>query len=260
VFSQTDNYTTYGKFVFDDTLLIPQGFTVTPGQIAKNGDSYFLGLYDDDNTDSSLTGIYKIDMTNTLHSTRINIHPPDGFDELFQCSASGDESTIVFVTNNYSGWIGNDLAIAERASDGKYVSRRLDELSSKDTVDAYPWISYDGLRLYFVKNETIYYSERKSIGDKFSPATPLPFTNTVETPIRSVWLTKSEKEIFYISNNVIYSAKRKKQTQPFKIPAVFTKEFYTLEFIAGLSFSPDKKDLYLYHSGDVTTILHYKLR
>lgn len=259
IIAQTEDFITYGKFIFADTLSVPKNYSVNPGQLSKDGNQYYLGLYYDGEEDTSFSNIYSIDI-HSQTTTPLQITPPEGYTEFFQCSVSDDEKTIVLVANNFKGWAGNDLALAEKDASGKYNARILDELNTEDTVDAYPWLSGDGLRIYFVKNEVIYFSERKNRSEKFNSPAPLVFTNAVQTPIRSLWLNTSEKKLFYISNNIIYVAERKKISKPFKLPEVFTKEFINLEFIASLSFTPNMNHLYLYYSGENTKILHYKMK
>lgn len=264
--SQDESFLTNGKFRFTDTLSVAVNYSVNPGQISKDGKAYYLGLYYDGDDDTTFSAIYRLSLSpasdNPLSRipAAVKLTPPAGYLEVFQCSATADEKTLVFVVNNFNGWAGNDLAIAEKNENGIYVSRMLDELSAIDTADAYPWISPDGLSIYFVRDEKMYYAKRNNRSDKFNKPLPVPFAGDVQTPVVSVWLSNNEKKIFYISANTIYVAERKKSDQPFKLPVVFTNEFKEFEFIASQSFSPDMKDLYLYYSGETTKILHYKLK
>lgn len=257
--AQDESFITNGKFTFVDTLSKPENYTVNPGQLTKNGNKYLLGMYYDGDDDTAYSKIFSIDILSKSHSP-LEITGITDYKEFFQCSASDNEEVLVMVGNNFKGWAGNDLVLAERKKDGTYAARALNEVNSKDTVDAYPWLSGDGLRIYYIKDEVIYFSDRSNLSEKFKSPSPLVFTNPVQTSVRSIWLNKSEKKLFYISNNIIYVAERKKNTQPFKLPSVFTKEFSDLEFIASLSFTPDMKHLYLYYSGDSEKILHYKLK
>ncbi len=264
--SQDESFLTNGKFRFTDTLPMAVNYSINPGQLSKDGSAYYLGLYYDGDDDTTFSAIYRLGLSSASDDPLsrmpavVKLSPPAGYLEVFQCSATADEKTLVFVVNNFNGWAGNDLAIAEKNENGTYVSRMLDELSAIDTADAYPWISPDGLRVYFVRDEKMYHAMRSSRSDKFSRPVPVSFAGDVQTPVVSVWLSNNEKKLFYISANTIYMAERKKTNRPFKLPVVFTSEFKEFEFIASQSFSPDMKDLYLYYSGETTKILHYKLK
>lgn len=258
-FAQVENFNTSGKFKFIDTLSVPAQYTVNPGQLSKNGEYYNLGLYYDTD-DTTYSNLFSINMKKKVSPLSFNLIPPAGYQEFFQCSETFNKKTIVFVVNNFKGWGGNDIAIAERDESGNYIPRVLDEINSADVADAYPWISGDGLRIYFVKEQTIYIAERKTATEKFNTPLPLKFEGDVQTPVLSIWLSNDEKKLFYISQNIIYTATRKSMNETFSLPSVFTNEFKDFEFISSLSFTQKMKDLYLYYAGETTKILHYKLK
>ena len=67
-------------------------------------------------------------------------------------SATSDEKVVVFVGNETGQENGEELYTAIRTVLGRYDNiRKVDEINSEDIADISPWISDDGLRLYFTK-------------------------------------------------------------------------------------------------------------
>ena len=260
--SQVEDFHTNGKFAFIDTIKIDSQYLVNPGQLSKDGSIFYTGLYYDDDNDSTYSNIYAIDIKkNNGEMKNLHIPLPEGYQEFFQCSASADNNILVFVVNHFGGWGANDLAISTKNADGTFSKASLiSELNSIDTADAFPWLSSDGLRIYFVKNDYLMYSERTSPTSAFKHPVPLNFDGNVLTPARSCWLSADEKTLFYTSKNIIYKATRKKTKKPFSLPKVFSTEFKDFDYIAGISFAPDLKNMYIYFSGEEYLILHYKLK
>jgi hypothetical protein len=126
----------------------------------------------------------------------------------------------------------------------------LAELNSTNQTDAYPYISDDGLRLYFVNNDlgsnNVYYSSRPDLDTDFSPKELLDsslFSGTV-----SCWFTANELEAYFSSGVNLYHA-----TRPSTISAFGTATEITLiggnsTFIGGPTLSPGKEELYFYNS------------
>lgn len=264
-FSQ-GKYATTGLFTYLDSLHIPTTYEIGPGQLTKDGSAFILGLLDGELDDyvnlySNLYA-YNIKSTDTigeLHSLGL----PNRTDSVryFQCSVSDDNQVIVYVVNAFAGWNDNELGIATKQPDGSYKeARMLTELNDPIQSDAYPWISGDGLRVYYTRNFKIMYAERNSLTAVFSSPVEVTFSGEVQLELLSCWLAPDEKTIFLIANNVIYYASRRSTKEPFSLPELFTKEFKNFYFISGLSFMPDKRTMYLYHSTeDSQIILTYKL-
>lgn len=261
------NYTSNGLFSFEQALPIPSQYEAGPGQLTKDGHQFILGLTTGDVEGQAElnSNIYLYDLRQTNPGSAItSLELPNAEDSVryFQCSASEDEKSIVFVVNSYGGWADNQLGTAEKLSSGKYGNfRNLDEINDNDLSDAYPWLSGDGLRLYFCRNFILYSAERKTIDSKFSTAVPVNFIGDVNLEIVSCWLSDNEKTILFISNNNIYKSTRDNPASEFSFPQVYTFEFKDFYFIAGLCFTPDKKTMYLYYSDESTQqILVYNLK
>lgn len=265
-FSQSPT-TVNGLFVYQDSLKIPLTYEIGPGQLTKNGSHFILGLMDGelDEYVNLVSDIYSIDLSATNPASAIKgFQLPNAPDSVryFQCSASANEEVLVYVSNLYAGWNDNELAISYKQPDGTYGKHRmLKELNDSLESDAYPWISADGLRIYYNRNFKMLYAERKSWDEPFSKPVPVTFQGQVNLEIVSAWFTDDELNMFIVANNVIYRASRKSINEPFSFPEVFTNEFKDVYFIAGLSFMPDKKTLFLYYSTeDKQSILKYQLK
>lgn len=260
-------YETQGKFAFQDTLTIPSEYEIGPGQLNKNGSAYLIGLTSGNLEDQvDLHGdLYRIslgDHVQTSAPTALQLRNPIDSLRIFQVSASDNEEQLVFVVNAYSSWNDNELALAVKQDGNRYGNiQPLTSLNDPVQSDAYPWLSGDGLRLYFTRNFTLMYSSRPSTTSTFEPPVEVAFTGSVQLEIVGVWLSPNEKTLFLVGDNRIYKATRKSRTQPFSLPVLFTDEFKDEYFVSGLSFSTDKKNMYIYHTdGETHRILHYRLK
>lgn len=264
-FAQTQ-LNTKGLFTFVRVLPIPSDFEIGPGQINKDGSSFFVGLTDGDleNMEDLHSDVYRVNVTSDVNAIPITgLEIPNAIDSLrfFQASASDNDACIVFVVNAWAGWNDNELAIVKRQPSGAFGGMRmLTEVNKEHFSDAYPWLSGDANRLYFSQDFKLMYSERSSPDSLFSSPKPVDFVGDVQLEIVSAWLPPDEKSIFLLANNRIYKSTRKSTTEPFSFPALWTDEFKDFYFVAGLSFAPDKKTMYIYHSDETSQhILQYQL-
>ncbi len=256
---------TSGIFSFTEKINIPDRYEIGPGQLTKDGAHFIIGLLQGDFSEEvNMESNIFLAGTSAGDTSLINLGLPNAPDSIryFQCSASDHEKILVFVTNPYTGWAQNELGISEMQPDGSYSNVRvLDEVNDTAVSDAYPWISGDGLRLYYSHDFRLFQTQRTATGNRFEKPVPVAFTGDIQIDIVSCWLTQDEKTIFFIANNTIYRAYRKSITEPFSFPQVMTDEFKNFYFISGISFSPAGKDLYLYYSDETTqSILKYHLK
>ena len=140
---------------------------------------------------------------------------------------------------------------------GYYNVRPLSEINSENNPDAYPWISSDGLRMYYTKgkrtkkssNEKIYYTERQSISDSFGEPRKINLWKD-ESNIVSCWLSADELKIYYKFLGIekkIYRASRNSREELFdSVKAINLGGDYDGTNI-GPSLTPDKKELYIYN-------------
>jgi hypothetical protein len=263
-FSQENPFTTFGKFQFKGVLSMPEYASPSPVQYAKFENALIGGITFDDG-DTLFTDMYLLPLAGKsshegavrqLHIPRNNV-----YNQYLQGSSSASGQTIVFTANDYSGWSGNQLAMTTLDETGKYgVPQLLNGLNSDGISECYPWISHDGLRLYFVKDEVICLSTRNNQQELFTTFEQLPFTVGMELPVLSIWLDESEKNLWIVTDNIIYRSSRKKTKKPFDMPVIFTEEFKDFSFISSISFTPDGKEMFLYFSDEEDLILHYQMK
>lgn len=133
---------------------------------------------------------------------------------------------------------------------GSYDSVRvLNEINVTGMADAYPWLSGDGLRLYFTKDtgsDYIYYTYRNNVNSYFT--TPVPLDPLLPA-ILSCWLSANELDIYFIqySDNQLYYASRSSVTSSFGAPVHISLSGVSA-FISGPSLSPAQDELYLYNN------------
>jgi len=257
-----EGFNTFGKFRFQGAVSIPDSYITNPGQLTKDGKEILLSLLYDD-LDTTFTALYLKSLGNNGESSlkKLEIGIPEGYKEILQSSISSNGSTIVCTVNDYGGWITNDLAISFKNIDGTYTTPIvLDGINAADQSDSYPWLSHDGLRLYYIKDSRIYYSERNGDKSLFQESEVLKFNGQVDLNVISVWLDKKEKKLWILSDGVLYTAKRKNRKQAFSLPEVFTSEFNSLNFVSSVSLNNSMKDIFLFYSGEETFMLHYTLK
>jgi hypothetical protein len=243
---------------------MPDYASPSPVQFAKFENALIGGITFDDG-DTLFTDLYLLPLAGNSTSEgevkQLNIPRHSLYNQYLQGSSSASGKTIVFTANDYSGWSGNQLAMTTRNEHGYYEApQMLDDLNSDGISESYPWLSHDGLRLYFMKDEKIYLSKRNNENDIFSKYEPLEFTVGMELPVLSIWLDESEKTLWLISDNIIYRSTRKKKSKPFELPTVYTEEFKDFSFISSISFTPDGKDMFVYFSDEEDLILHYQVK
>ncbi|HET7733690.1 MAG TPA: T9SS type A sorting domain-containing protein [Paludibacter sp.] len=126
--------------------------------------------------------------------------------------------------------------------------RPLTEINVDTLGGGYPYISPDGLRLYFTKgampNVSLYYVSRTNIYSTFTNR-QLVSSNF---PLGSMgcWFTNDELEIFYRKNDSIFYSSRSTMDDAFSKPKPVNLNGFTGS-IQGISFTPDKKELYFNH-------------
>jgi hypothetical protein len=137
--------------------------------------------------------------------------------------------TVLFVRSSDETWDSDDLYIATRPDTTLPFDsvRALSEINLPDSPDAYPWISPDGLRLYYTRgNGRLFVSQRASTNDLFSTPSLVTFniTDTLNS-ILSSWLTADELQIYYITsypNYHFFHATRLTIKDPFTEPELCT--------------------------------------
>ena len=149
-------------------------------------------------------------------------------------SANGASSTLIHYPKSTMSWDS---------------VRELTEINKIDTADAYPYISPDGLRLYFTEDigsNNLYCASRNNINSFFSNKQLL--STNFPSGSFSCWLTNDELEIFYLNNGSLYYSTRSSIINPFSVPVSINLVGNIQDFISGPSLTPDKQELYLFGS------------
>src|SRR5690606_9637075 len=98
--------------------------------------------------------------------------------------------------------------------------RPLTELNKDDNSEAYPFISDDGLRIYFTsgpfESSNIFVASREDASSSFSEAVLL--SENFPPGSHSSWLAKDELEIYFIHANQVYTSRRVHVSEKFPKP------------------------------------------
>lgn len=141
----------------------------------------------------------------------------------------------------------------------EYDLRPIDEINLSDYSDAYPWISDDGLRLYFCGNEsgqdlsTIYFASRKSSDESFGEPQALPI-NITGTDNYSPYLSKDELTMTFASRvpdglktTSIFIVSRSQRNEAFAQAIKLELTGKIRGDLISPSFTPDLGELYLFN-------------
>jgi hypothetical protein len=157
------------------------------------------------------------------------------------------------------------LAALAQPADGVVLEPQNMPLNMENQADAYSWLSKDGLRLYFTRDNSsdeIWKAERKSISDEFINPKSISIDGVLGDDIFSCWLTEDEKTVFFVTheNNgvfstTLYRACYNEQSKSFKNPLKINLtgaeiSVATSIFISGPSLTADLSQLFVYYNGD----------
>lgn len=137
-------------------------------------------------------------------------------------------------------------------SDAFAVPRSMDEINHDREAESYPYLSPDGLRLYYThegedEKQGFFMVSRDDINGVFKQQQFLG--DILPDGALSCWLTNDELEVYYAYEKQLYCATRTSMTGGFSLPVELT--LVGVEegsFISGPSMTPDKLELYLYQS------------
>jgi hypothetical protein len=126
--------------------------------------------------------------------------------------------------------------------------------------DAYPYLSDDGLRLYFTSDRTggfgrVYYCSRNSVNGSFDE--PKPLSKNLVDGFYAATFTADELTIYASKDGEIYTAKRNSLNDEFKKPVIVNGLAEGSKFAP--SISPDGSELIVFidiSEGDVG--VHYR--
>ncbi len=125
--------------------------------------------------------------------------------------------------------------------------RDLAEINDAFEADAYPWISGDGLRLYYThstpNNNELRFTQRPNIQSNFGASVPL--TIAVVDPV-SMWLSADELDAYVSDGYVLYYAHRNTTASAFAAPTTITLTGFTPDFFTGASLNAAQTELFLF--------------
>jgi len=125
--------------------------------------------------------------------------------------------------------------------------RELTEINVPDSADAYPWISPDGLRLYYTSgnvNNLLMFTQRTNTNSYFDPPTLVPIS--LPRRPRSSWLSTDELDIYVSAEDSLYYAHRDAISLPFNTPIKIDLSGISESFISGVSLNTAQNELFIY--------------
>lgn len=166
-------------------------------------------------------------------------------------------TTVVFVNNENGGWDKNDLFIATRKNSKAAFTgiRKLDEVNSADGADAYPFLTADGLELFFFRDSGCFYTNREKTSDTFSTPVPFVAVNNLLDSLGnngrpSIWVSKKGKTLMVFDGKQVYRADRKNSKEAFTNFTLYVaaETFDGFDFISAITFTEDLSEFYIFNS------------
>jgi len=150
------------------------------------------------------------------------------------------------------------------------VVRELSELNDPGSGEGYPWISDDGLRIYFTTYlfsvSVSVLSQKEHIDSLFSE--PIALTiNSDSTNNNSPWLTKDELDIYFVSGvaeilnqTKLYHASREDINDEFDAPVEVILNGANEGFYSSPSFTEDLEQVFIFNANGTNrdTVFHFE--
>ena len=129
--------------------------------------------------------------------------------------------------------------------------------SEKNVAESYPWISDDGLRLYYTRGNTIYFAQRGNIGSDF--INPVALDNNLFDNVTSCWLSPDELSIYYVTGaSTLNVAKRNSTNENFAFIQAITFINKPEGNLFGPSFTPEMEELWMYNYNGTEQIVSFR--
>jgi len=233
-----NSYKKVNGYKFLSKIDAPKDCKISPGQFSKDFKKYYLPVKD--NTGRAFVYCYEIDGKGK--STLLSKHEiilPEGKEFAGQVSLTEDEKTIVFTVTYDNTWTNNEICIAELENKNKtYVKTRiLGELNEEEVADAYPTISSDGLRIFWVSNDKLYTSSRKERSHAFKEKTEIKI---ISKNIGSAWISPDQTVLYLVCSGTVYVSERKNTNTTFAGTEIHSESFQDIGFIAGYNETKSK--------------------
>lgn len=236
----------------------PTTFQNSPGQLGKKGKTLYLPLNQGGGDDT----IYISKRKKVGKAFSVFVKVEGLTNDAYQPSINKKGNILVYVSRTSGGWAGNDLYIATRKGNkGPFTEvRKLDEVNDPNMGDVYPFLSADGLELFFFRDDKCYYSSREKTADKFNAAMPYdPVNNLLDTSNRtnvvSLWMSNNGKTLMVLDGKQVYRADRKKTKEKFDNFELYiaAETFEGFDFISGISFTDNLEEFYVLNHPDQGT-------
>jgi len=186
--------------------------------------------------------------------------------DIIMPTVSADERTMIFVSSVDGTQKGNELFISSKdesmandlfithrvGEDGPFVNvRSLDEINDPELSDSYPWLSNDGLRLYFTKQKgsqiDYHVASRENINDRFNKPKKLELELPKISNNMSCFLSADELEVFALSGSQIFHASREHLGGKFTAPVEIAHSADE-GYMSGITMTQDNGELFVFNS------------
>lgn len=241
------------QFNYAGEVFPGEGIMPLVGQLSKDGNEMFFTSQDGKGKKHLYKMARKEAGRDFEKASRVSGDFNDGTYDIIMPSVSADKKTIVFVHSANGMQKGNDLYVAtlDEATGGYTAVKPLKEVNDPNLSDSYPWLSADGNRIYFTKQYgadiKFYLSERKDNGDVFRKPVELGFSLPAVSNNMSCMLSNDETELYALSGNLIYYAKRNSVNEPFGKPVEIANTSNS-GYLSGITMTDDAKELFVYNS------------
>jgi len=124
--------------------------------------------------------------------------------------------------------------------------RALTEINDPYWADAYPWISADGLRLYYTSqanDNQLMFTQRPNTNSNFVTPTIVPISVLFSF---SYWISLNELDVYVCNGNKLYYTHRNTISSPFNAPVSISLLGTSWSFISGASLNALQNELFLY--------------
>jgi hypothetical protein len=129
--------------------------------------------------------------------------------------------------------------------------RTLSEINNPLNADCFPWISGDGLRLYFVSGSDtnkLMFCSRNNTNSYFNTPTSIPGLNHPQQTACSYWLSSNELDLYILGGSAMtfsYSS-RITTSSPFSTPISISLLGSNINLLQGPSLDITQNELFLY--------------
>ncbi len=249
---KANNSNKIGSFSFQKELQVPKDHVPILGQISPDGTRMYVSMEKDF---AKSLYVKKRENSTEQFGKAQKIKGPVNSDEynVITASVTEDNNTIVFVGSKNGTQQGNDLYIASRDDRSEKFTdvRKLDEINSEGQSDMHPWISADGLRLYFTKQNgdqiQFYQASRTNPDEEFISLNKLDIEVPAVSNNMSCFFTNREKTVYIVSGNTIYRSEREDINEGFDKPEKIA-ETDDSSYINGITMSANQKEMYIFNS------------